>query len=502
MTALSLELGYDATCVGGAAAAEILGLPAALGKLLADEAVGVFANTIYANQSVIYQLARAMPGYDPKQWDTLLFGGGSDKLGEPSVVLDTRDKWHLARVFLPRLFKLGAEAQRVDDAARQVFRTAEQLAVLGDEPLKARLGLAKDTALDCWVIASNLSALVPGIISAVEHLTGEGYIATTRGGADDLASAAAVRAVREVAGILRSSAVLQTAVREASATDQPLETLQATAPELAKRTKELLDECGHRGPRETELSALPYADQPGLFLDVALAIARRPETQPPPTARVPRRYRALVEKVHQMQRHREIARDAAIRATHAYRLAARERGRRLVEGGVLDRIDDVFHLTLAQLLDPPAEVRAVVERRRAERDRLAGLRVPREFVGSWLPQDMAIPAARSGDVLEGIGVSTGTATGRVRVMHADSLDDLDAGEILVATYTDTGWTPLFATAEAVVTQVGGMMSHAAVVARECGIPCVVNVDDAANRLVDGQMIEVDGAAGTVRVIEG
>jgi phosphoenolpyruvate synthase/pyruvate phosphate dikinase len=85
-------------------------------------------------------------------------------------------------------------------------------------------------------------------------------------------------------------------------------------------------------------------------------------------------------------------------------------------------------------------------------------------------------------------------------MHPDSLGDIEPGEVLVATYTDTGWTPLFAAAAAVVTQVGGMMSHAAVVARECGIPCVVNVDDVANRLLDGQRIEVDGAAGTVRVL--
>jgi phosphohistidine swiveling domain-containing protein len=204
--------------------------------------------------------------------------------------------------------------------------------------------------------------------------------------------------------------------------------------------------------------------------------------------------------VHRLQRHRELARDAAMRATHAYRLATREWGRRLADRGVLDAADDAFHLTLLQLLDPPSEAKAIVASRRADRDRLAALRVPREFVDSWLPEDATIPAAEQGDVLEGIGVSAGTVTGKVRVLHPDSLDDLEPGEVLVATLTDTGWTPLFAAAEAVVTEIGSMMSHAAVVARECGIPCVVNVADVVHRLQDGQLIEVDGAAGTVRVI--
>jgi phosphohistidine swiveling domain-containing protein len=245
---------------------------------------------------------------------------------------------------------------------------------------------------------------------------------------------------------------------------------------------------------------MPLADQPGLFLEAALTIAQRPEPVEAPGADVPRRYRPLVEWVHTLQRHRELARDASVRATHGYRLVAREWGRRLVERRLLDRVDDVFHLTHLQLISPPPDARAIVARRRAERERLAALRVPKDFVTSWLPGDASAATVSVGDVLEGIGVSAGTVTGRVHVMHPDSLGDLEPGEVLVATYTDTGWTPLFAAAEAVVTQVGGMMSHAAVVARECGIPCVVNVDDVAERLVDGQLIEVDGKAGTVRVI--
>ena len=78
--------------------------------------------------------------------------------------------------------------------------------------------------------------------------------------------------------------------------------------------------------------------------------------------------------------------------------------------------------------------------------------------------------------------------------------DIEPGEILVAPFTDTPWTPLFIPAGAVVVETGGMLSHAATVAREFGIPCVVLVADATRIIRDGDTIEVDGGAGTVRIV--
>jgi phosphoenolpyruvate synthase/pyruvate phosphate dikinase len=92
------------------------------------------------------------------------------------------------------------------------------------------------------------------------------------------------------------------------------------------------------------------------------------------------------------------------------------------------------------------------------------------------------------------------ARGTVRILsHPD--DDFEPGEVLVANVTDTGWTPFFGCAAAIVTNVGGPMSHAAIVAREFGIPAVVNTMTATQRLRNGQLVEVDGTAGTVRIID-
>ena len=97
--------------------------------------------------------------------------------------------------------------------------------------------------------------------------------------------------------------------------------------------------------------------------------------------------------------------------------------------------------------------------------------------------------------------SAGIAKGTARVLTVDSMDELEPGEILVTAFTDTGWTPFFAYAAAVVVDTGGEMSHAAVVAREFGIPCVVNTVTGSSALRTGHVLEVDGATGRVTRVE-
>ena len=110
-------------------------------------------------------------------------------------------------------------------------------------------------------------------------------------------------------------------------------------------------------------------------------------------------------------------------------------------------------------------------------------------------------ALAPGQTLKGVGVCGGRVRGRVRIVRPETIDDLESGEILVAEVTDVGYTAAFSYAGAVVTELGGPMSHAAVVAREFGIPCVVDVHDATRRLPHGALIEVDGSSGEIRVLE-
>jgi len=102
--------------------------------------------------------------------------------------------------------------------------------------------------------------------------------------------------------------------------------------------------------------------------------------------------------------------------------------------------------------------------------------------------------------LTGLGVSGGRIRGRVRIVTTDSIDDLEPGDVMVAEVTDVGYTPAFQYAAAVVTNLGGPMSHAAIVAREFGVTCVVDARDATRRLPHGALVEVDGRSGEIVVL--
>jgi pyruvate,water dikinase len=104
-------------------------------------------------------------------------------------------------------------------------------------------------------------------------------------------------------------------------------------------------------------------------------------------------------------------------------------------------------------------------------------------------------------VLTGAGGCSGVARGRARiVLDPDDAGNLEPGDVLVAPLTDPSWTPLFLPAAAVVVNVGALMSHAVIVARELAIPCVVAVESATELIPDGAMVEVDGTAGTVTLL--
>ena len=176
-----------------------------------------------------------------------------------------------------------------------------------------------------------------------------------------------------------------------------------------------------------------------------------------------------------------------------------EMGHRLCDVGVLDEPEQVFHLRLDELeavaepaaLAEPEKLRATMLRRAARREELAAVRL--------IDPTAVFPQTKSGDALiTGTPASSGTATGPVKIIHGpEEFDRLEAGDILVCPYTNPAWTTLFQRAAAVVVDSGGPGSHAAIVAREYGIPAVMGTGVGTSVLTDGQFITVDGSAGRV-----
>jgi pyruvate,water dikinase len=176
----------------------------------------------------------------------------------------------------------------------------------------------------------------------------------------------------------------------------------------------------------------------------------------------------------------------------------------LVAAGVLQTPSDLSFLTAAEVLGEDPIVPGVVERRRAQHERSLATDLPDAWNGD--PQPIPLPRhtgvrAAPGTVVRGLGVSAGTVTGRVWVVHDISDQDLDIDDVLVCRTTDPSWASLMAISAALVIDVGGAISHGAIVARELGIPCVIGTGDGTRVLSDGDTVTVDGNAGTVLVTE-
>lgn len=176
-------------------------------------------------------------------------------------------------------------------------------------------------------------------------------------------------------------------------------------------------------------------------------------------------------------------------------------GAELARSGAIGAADDVFFLDFDELRVGlrGADLKAIVrDRRQLYALELRRRRIPRLLLSDGTDVEAALMArSPAPGALAGTPASAGTATGKVRVILDPVGAHLEPGEILVAPSTDPGWTPLFMTAGALVMEMGGVISHGAVVAREYGIPAVVGVPDATTRLRTGQIVTVDGAAGTV-----
>jgi len=210
---------------------------------------------------------------------------------------------------------------------------------------------------------------------------------------------------------------------------------------------------------------------------------------------------------------RETPKFTIIRAMGFLRASLLAAGRALAAAGLLARPEDLFFLRLAELQALAADLDAgrgaaatlaqtvVGRRQRYDREKLRR-QIPRLLLsdGQAFYDGMGPPEGAGEDVIAGSPVSPGVVEGIAHIVLDPHGARLAPGEILVCPGTDPAWTPLFLAAGGLVMEVGGLMTHGSVVAREYGIPAVVGVSYATIRLHTGQLIQVDGSAGRIRII--
>jgi len=301
-------------------------------------------------------------------------------------------------------------------------------------------------------------------------------------------------------------------------------------PEAHDALRAYLDKYGMRGVGEIDVTRTRWREAPTTLVPLILsnvknfepgAASRKFEQGRQEAARKEQelleRLRQLPEgeqKAEETQRmirrlrsfigYREYPKYGIVSRYFLYKQALLEEAGRLVRAGVLQSQEEIYYLTLQELREVVRTHEIddqIVSRRTAEHERNRKLTPPRVMTSDG---EIVTGAYKRADLpagaLVGLAVSAGVVEGRARVLSGMADAELEAGDILVTAFTDPSWTPLFVSIKGLVTEVGGLMTHGAVIAREYGLPAVVGVENATRLIKDGQRIRVHGTDGYVEIL--
>ena len=503
------------------------------------EIVGVFGGYCYINASISRIFGVRTPGLTPELIDAMLFGEQPGvRPYEPQPGDESPEHTARVEVTLQRILTIDRIGELEDDRDDVERLRAERpdLASLSDQQLVDRVRdilparFHRIFVHNIYVSYGSFVGL--GVLDAISRQLDEPDLALRLvSGLGAVDSAEPSFALWELGRIVAQSPELMTAFD--GGVDGLHDRLRTCgSPDAARFLAGFTgfcDEFGSRGPNEWELRsptwethpelALAAVDRMRLSADVSprdrqeeqaterealiASVAKRLDGTPG----VRDQFLAGVRSAAVFLAGRERCKTTMVKLIHEARLTLRELGRRMVEADVFQLPEDFGMLTAGELdafVRDPASFDAIV-RQRAQHYAELGEREPPFVIDTVVPCFDAWP--RRGDrrvtagaalTLRGLPGSPGRASGPARVLHspADACR-LNPGEVLVAPITDPAWTPLFLAAAAVVVDVGAMVSHAVIIARELGIPCVVSVADATRRIPDGAMVTVDGGAGAV-----
>lgn len=463
-----------------------------------------------------------IPPYEPAEWHTS--EAASAKLGETMG-------WVLTVESLPEL-----DADR--EQARQARITRPDLSTATDAALVARarsMVALLQQVFDNGMYISSMASVGPGVLGGICEALGDASMSIHLLSGIEVDSGAPAHAMWDLARFARNDADVSAAFELGA--DRVLEALRASdkhaAREFLSRFEQFLFDHGSRGPSEYDPISLSWEAKPRIAL-AAIDLMRRSEDSQAPSVRAQASIAerdAIATRIRQQiagdaetaamfeaglrsaalfLAGRERAKTTTVRVINEVRMALREFGRRFVESGLISEVEQIFMLTddeIDHVRHEPERFRATIADRWATYQRLREYE-PVFNVNHVVPtlsemtrrSTKGASKAEPGTILKGSAGSGGTATGRARVINdAADPEGLEPGDVLIAPQTDPSWVPLFVPAAAVVVNVGAMGSHAMIVSRELGIPCVVAVTDATHLIPDGAMVTVDGTAGTVTI---
>jgi phosphohistidine swiveling domain-containing protein len=502
-----------------------------------DPYVAQFYSRAYLNATTLREGAKKLPGGSPEAVDEQYLGRQRDPT-KPAWRPSLRDLIGYVPV-IPRMLWLMSRAEREIAAVEQQVREQERQDrakdLSGMSPaelvadLEGGLELGREVAATHIGVSGGASSTFEALGRITKSWLGDAtgsLQATLVSGLAQVESARPSKALWDLSRHALASDEVSRALDEPDA-KASLAGLRASSSEEAKRFvaayDAFIERFGHRSVLEGELSAPLWEEDTatvfamvrnlrdtGPDADPYAGEARQRQLREAETRRAlaalspPRRvvFRRVLRMAQDYVANRERTKSLLVKGTQRARHLLRELGDRFVAAGTIAAPDDVFYLTLAEAKraahEPGIDFKETVRRRRQEMERNRAVQLPESFVGRPKPVKATAAAGDAVTVLRGIPVSPGKVTGVARVVLDPRLDGhIAEGEVLVAPVTDAGWTPLFLTAAAVVVDIGGPLSHGATVARELGLPAVVNVKQGTKLIRTGQRVTVDGAQGTV-----
>ena len=506
------------------------------------EILGVFGGYCYLNVSISRIFGVRVPGLTPELVDQSIWGEMPGAPPYRSLPTDESPK-HTARIqeTLGWIFTTQDLPELREDQKRvQAIRDARpDLSAMSNDELLARLrsyfDLFKELFSQHLFISYSALTVIGTIVGICQQALGDPSLAMRLiSGVGDVDSAAPSFAMWDMGRRAASTPGVRAEfdVGAADLLDRLRQRPEADA--FVKEFDRFIYDFGSRGPNEWEMRCPTWETNPELALvsidrmrlldehgDPSHAQQRLAAEREAIAADVVKGLEVAPEAQGQMAAAlnaaklfmpgRERTKTTIIKLTQELRLTARELGRRMCELGVFDRPENIGMMCgeeLDDLIADPKKWRDTVMDREALYAKLQNLEPPFIIDGSvpplqdWKARDHTPQHVPVGTTLAGLAGCPGSAKGRARVILSPfDGKDLNPGDVLIAPITDPSWTPLFVPAAAVVVDVGAPISHAVIVSRELGIPCVVSVIDATRKIPDGAMVEVDGTQGTVTVLE-
>jgi phosphohistidine swiveling domain-containing protein len=373
-----------------------------------------------------------------------------------------------------------------------------------------------------WAMSGNFSYLRQ-LIARVVPQTSAGLVANLTTGIGDISSADHSYRLWELSRLARQSPKVM-AFLQGREWHGWREAFAGTS--FAHAWQTFLEAFGHRSLYEVEMANPRWREQPDYLFEVLASYATLDQETAPfdPQEQARRRqaaecdirrsiapwrrpwFRTVLRRTQEFSRLRENSKSHLVQLIDIGRCLALTAARFLIDDGRLTESEAVFLLEIDEIKaalrgeKSADEISRLITQRRLERQRYAAFQPPEVFVGERPHYEQV--SAEEGTVLRGLPSSPGRVTGTARALQSPQEGTrLQPGEILVAPSTDPGWTPLFLLAAGLVMETGGYLSHGAIVAREYGIPAVLNVPLATHRIADGSTIVLDGGEGTVRIVE-